>query len=46
MSAWQALFDSARPAFSQQRTFDRARSLGLSALTCLGRRTVSGLLCA
>ena len=46
MSAWQSLFDSARPAFSQQRTFDRARSLGLSALTCLGRRTVSGLLCA
>jgi len=46
MSAWQALFDSARPAFAQQRTFDRARSLGLSALTCLGRRTVSGLLCA
>lgn len=45
MSAWQAIFDSARPAFSQQRTFDRARSLGLSALTCLGRRTVSGLLC-
>ncbi len=46
MSAWQALFDSARPAFAQQRTFDRARSLGLSALTCLGRRTLSGLLCA
>lgn len=46
MSAWQSLFDSARPAFSQQRTFDRARCLGLSALTCLGRRTVSGLLCA
>lgn len=45
MSAWQALFDAARPAFSQQRTFDRARALGLSALTCLGRRTVSGLLC-
>jgi len=46
MPAWQALFDAARPAFAQQRTFDRARSFGLSALACLGRRTVSGLLCA
>jgi DDE superfamily endonuclease len=25
--------------------FDQARSLGLSALTCLGRHTLSGLLC-
>ncbi len=46
MSAWQALFDTARPAFAQQRTFDRARGLALSALACLGRRTLSGLLCA
>ena len=46
MSAWQALFDAARPAFARQRTFDRARGLGLSALACLGRRTLSGLLCA
>lgn len=46
MSHWQLLFDSARPAFAQQRTFERARSLALSALACLGRRTISGLLCA
>jgi hypothetical protein len=46
MSAWHRLFDAARPAFAQHRTFARARSLGLSALTCLGRRTLSGLLCA
>lgn len=46
MSAWQTLFDAARPAFVQQRTFDRARGFGLSALACLGRRTLSGLLCA
>ncbi len=46
MATWQALFDAARPAFAQQRTFDRARTLALSTLACLGRRTVSGLLCA
>lgn len=46
MSHWRLLFDSARPAFAQQRTFERARSLALSALACLGRRTISGLLCA
>ncbi len=32
MSAWHALFDVARPAFAQQRTFDRARGFALSAL--------------
>jgi len=46
MEAWNALFDRARPAFAQQRSAERARTLGLSALTCLGRRTLSGLLCA
>ena len=45
MGGWNTLFDQARPAFSQQRTFQRARTLGLSALTCLGRHTLSGLLC-
>ncbi len=46
MATWQTLFDAARPAFAQQRTFDRARGFALSALACLGRRTLSGLLCA
>ena len=46
MACWDVLFDQARGAFSQQRTFQRARTLGLSALTCLGRHTLSGLLCA
>jgi hypothetical protein len=46
MAHWHRLFDSARPAFVQQRTFERARSLALAALACLGRRTISGLLCA
>lgn len=40
------LFDQARSAFAEQRTFERARTLALSALTCLGRRTLSGLLCS
>lgn len=45
MSSWSALFDQARSAFAEQRTFDRARTLAVSALACLGRRTLSGLLC-
>ncbi|MDX9975249.1 MAG: transposase [FCB group bacterium] len=39
------LFEMARPAFRQQRTFERARRLALSLLLCLGRRTVTGMLC-
>lgn len=45
MACWNALFDQARGAFAQQRTAERARTLALSALTCLGRRTLAGLLC-
>jgi hypothetical protein len=40
------LFEQTRPAFSQERTFARARTLAMSALVGLGRRTISGLLCA
>jgi hypothetical protein len=40
------LFDLARPAFVQQRSFERARALAASSLACLGRRTLSGVLCA
>ena len=36
----------ARPAFAQQRSFQRARVLAASSLACLGRRTLSGVLCA
>src|SRR6201987_3806410 len=45
MACWNALFDQARLAFAQQPAAERARPLGLSALTCLGRHTLSGLLC-
>ncbi len=46
MDYWSAKFEQARPAFWQQRCWERARTLGLSALSCLGRRTLSGVLCA
>ncbi len=32
-------------AFQQRRTWERARRLGLSQLVCLGRHTVTGVLC-
>ena len=39
------LWDECRHVFAQQRTAQRARRLGLSQLACLGRHTVTGLLC-
>lgn len=45
MACWNALFDLARGSFAEQRTAERARTLAVSALTGLGRRTLSGLLC-
>ena len=44
--AFDALWDQTRPAFAQERTWRRARTLALSALVGLGRRTVTGMLCA
>ena len=41
----ERLLDQTRPAFGQERTFTRARTLAISALVGLGRRTVSGMLC-
>jgi hypothetical protein len=43
---FERLFNQARPAFGQERTFARAKTLAMSALVGLGRRTVSGMLCA
>ena len=40
------MFEQARPAFVQERTFDRSRILAISSLVGLGRKTISGLLCA
>lgn len=41
-----ALWSEAADAFRQRRTWKRARRLGLSQLACLGRHTVTGLICA
>lgn len=41
---FDALWDETRPAFAQARTWQRARTLAFSALACLGRHTVTGLL--
>lgn len=46
IEAFDHLLGQTRPAFTQQRTFERARVLALNALVGLGRRTISGLLCA
>lgn len=35
-----------RPAFHQERTWRLAKRLVLSAIVCLGRRTITGLICA
>ena len=43
--AFEDLFAEAQGAFAQQRTFLRARTLAISSLVGLGRRTVSGMLC-
>lgn len=43
---FERLFDECRAAFGQERTFVRAKTLAMSALVALGRRTVSGMLCA
>lgn len=37
--------DQLRPAFGQRRTWARARNLLYSTITCLGRHTITGLLC-
>lgn len=36
----------ARPAFEQERVFQRARLMALSAVVGMGKRTVTGMLCA
>jgi hypothetical protein len=44
MDALDELWDQTRPAFAQDRTFERAKRLALSTLVCLGRRTITGLI--
>lgn len=44
--AFDALWDQAKGAFRNERGWRRARTLALSALAGLGRRTITGMLCA
>ena len=46
MEEFDRLFEKTRPAFAQERTFERTRTLAISSLVGLGRKTISGLLCA
>ena len=46
IAAFTRLFDQTRPAFAQECTFERARTLAMSSVVGLGRKTVSGMLCA
>lgn len=43
IAVFSRLFDQAKPAFVQERTFERARTLAMSSLVGLGRRTISGI---
>src|SRR5579862_1093287 len=40
----ERLWEECVPAFDQRRVADRAQTLALSSLLCLGRHTVTGLL--
>jgi hypothetical protein len=42
---FEALWDKCRDTFFQDRIWKRAGSLALSMVTCLGRQTISGLIC-
>lgn len=46
IGSFNALWEKARPAFSQNRTHRRAYGFALTALVALGRRTITGLLTA
>ena len=46
IGSFNRLFDQTKPAFVQERTFQRARTLAMSSLIGLGRKTVTGMLCA
>lgn len=44
MDAFNELWEQTRPAFAQERTWERAKRLALSLLVCLGRHTITGLI--
>jgi hypothetical protein len=44
LQAFEELWEQARPAFTQERSWARAKAFALNALVCLGRRTVTGMI--
>jgi hypothetical protein len=44
IDAFDSLWEQSRPAFEQERTWRRARTLAFSTLVGLGRHTITGLL--
>jgi hypothetical protein len=46
IKVFDELWSEARDAFNQSRTFEKARSLAYGAITCMGRRTLTGMLTA
>jgi hypothetical protein len=41
IATFNRLFDKSKPAFAQERTFERARTLAMSSLVGLGRLSSS-----
>lgn len=46
IKAFDELWSEGRDAFNQSRTFEKARSIAYGAITCMGRRTLTGMLTA
>lgn len=46
VDAFEDLFSQTRPAFEQDRIYQRARKMAISAIVAMGKRTVSGMICA
>ena len=45
VSGFNSLWNGCRSAFCEDRTYERARRLALSMLVCLGRHTISSVVC-
>lgn len=46
VDVFEELWAKTRPAFKQERVFQKTRRLAISSLVALGKRNISGLLCA
>jgi hypothetical protein len=43
---FETLWEQTRPAFEQERTWERAKRIAMSSLVCLGRHSITGLVSA